>query len=651
MRRLLLILVWCIPPALGASPTLHKTLDIELDPAAGSLEAEAEITYPGKGAIVFRLDEAFEMEAVRLNERPVEPRGENGRWRIDTEGPGPQHLSIRYHGEPGDVSARQGQPPFIGQEGVFLHPAGEWYPVFEVSTFGHETNVRLPRPYRVVVSGNLAFEREEGEHHIARYTMEEGAADITLVAGHWHQADALVAGVRVRTLFEPALSSQHADTYLKRTVDYLRHYTDRIGEFPFNHFAIASSPLPVGLAFPGFTLLGERVIPLPFIPETSLAHELVHSWWGNGVYVRRPGGNWSEALTTYMADYALEAQRGEDREMRAQWLRDYAALPDAEDYPLSAFRGGNRGAARIIGYHKGAMVFYMLERQLGSEVFNAGIRRFYEENRFQRAGWQELEDAFSAAAELPLNWFFEQWIERSGAPRLEVEGFRREEADDGWRIRGRLLQSEPPWRLLIPVVAELADGTEERMHVGLEKAETAVDMRVAKRPVAVHVDPDYQVFRELLPPEAPAILRIHSLSPEAVFRVLEPGEAWAEAGTRLANGLLHPEASREESETVLLADGDRPLLLMASTETALEWLAAEDHTAILEKAAAGDARVLTLPETRIAIASADTPAALGQLARTVRHYTARSYVIMEDGEAIERGVWPAPGAPLTMQFE
>jgi len=57
---------------------------------------------------------------------------------------------------------------------------------------------------------------------------------------------------------------------------------------------------------------------LPFIRTTSLGHEVLHNWWGNGVYVDWERGNWCEGLTTFMADYAYKEEEGESaaREMR-----------------------------------------------------------------------------------------------------------------------------------------------------------------------------------------------------------------------------------------------------------------------------------------------------------------------------------------------
>ena len=80
---------------------------------------------------------------------------------------------------------------------------------------------------------------------------------------------------------------------------------------------------------PTLTYLGIDVLRLPFIRATSLGHEVLHNWWGNGVYPDWQSGNWSEGLTTFLADYAYKEEESEAaaREMRIGWLRDYAAVP------------------------------------------------------------------------------------------------------------------------------------------------------------------------------------------------------------------------------------------------------------------------------------------------------------------------------------
>ncbi len=98
---------------------------------------------------------------------------------------------------------------------------------------------------------------------------------------------------------------------------------------------MVSSPTPTGFGMPTLTYLGVEVLRLPFIRTTSLGHEVLHNWWGNGVYPDYAQGNWSEGLTTFMADYAYKERESDEaaRDMRRGWLRDFAALAPGQDAP------------------------------------------------------------------------------------------------------------------------------------------------------------------------------------------------------------------------------------------------------------------------------------------------------------------------------
>ena len=68
----------------------------------------------------------------------------------------------------------------------------------------------------------------------------------------------------------------------------------------------------------------------------------------------------------------------------------------------------------------------MLRRLIGDEAFFAGLKRFYADNRFKKAGTDDLRKAMEAASGRDLNRFFERWIYDNGIPRLRystaVEG-------------------------------------------------------------------------------------------------------------------------------------------------------------------------------------------------------------------------------------
>jgi aminopeptidase N len=86
-------------------------------------------------------------------------------------------------------------------------------------------------------------------------------------------------------------------------------------------------------------------------------------------------------------------------------------------YRLGHIKGDSR-VFRAIVYNKGAAVLHMLRRLIGDEAFFGGLRRYYSENKFQKAGTEDLQRAMEAEAGQSLTRFFEQWIYASGLPRV-----------------------------------------------------------------------------------------------------------------------------------------------------------------------------------------------------------------------------------------
>ena len=60
----------------------------------------------------------------------------------------------------------------------------------------------------------------------------------------------------------------------------------------------------------------------------------------------------------------------------------------------------------------------MLRRLLGDEVFFSGLRRFYTDRRYQKAGTEDFERAIEAESGRMLDRFFERWIYGTGIPRI-----------------------------------------------------------------------------------------------------------------------------------------------------------------------------------------------------------------------------------------
>ena len=620
-----------------ANPLWQITL--ELDPAAGQLRGELQMPLEA-GNHPFRLMDGLELEAITAGGRslsavPVEP----GLFRLDVPPAVAGEVSIRWGGTLPDADPRHSRL-FLTGDGGFLPEGPGWYPRFEQEAFALRLTGRTPEGQRFVATGSLTGSPVLDDHGYSAVYEHPGTDSITVATGPWEERELLVDGVRIRTLFPSSLDDGHAENYLEHSAEYLQLFSERAGPYPYRSFTIAASPMPVGYAFPGFTLLGERVIPLPFIPRTSLAHELMHNWWGTGVRIDYDTGNWSEALTTYMADYFLDDLRGDAADTRHRWLLDLAWVPPPLDRPLVSFRSGNQGANRIVGYNRGAMLFRMLEARIGSEAFSAGAQLLNERHMFTVASWADIIRAFSDASGENLGGFFTPWLERAGLPELALHSISTQSEEGHWVVRGVLeqAQDEPPWPLQVPVEIETVEGVDRQM-VTLEDRRADFRFVAAERPVAVTADPHHEVLRRL--PDPPPILRTVSLDTDTRLVALQDGL------DPFARAVLGFQPERAEG-----FDPNQPLLVMGSTTDVIRWL---DRTgapgAPDDLAESGYARMWTLPGTRTAVVSTGDATGLNNIVGALRHHGHRSYLVQDaDGRTVSVGVWESDTNPLRVEF-
>ncbi len=398
---------------------------------------------------------------------------------------------------------------------------------------------------------------------------------------------------------------------------------------------------------PTLTYIGAEVLKLPFIRATSLGHEVLHNWWGNGVYPDYASGNWSEGLTTFMADYFYKDRdsAAAAREMRLGWLRDFAAIPAGSHQPLAAFRSRTHGAAAAVGYGKAAMVFQMLRDTIGEDAFNRGIRLLWTQHQFKVASWDDLRAAFEQAAGRSLASFFEQWLQRAGGPMPAIAEAKANSANGKTTLALTLTQSAPPYTLRVPVEVVTSNRSETRWIV-LDRDRQVVTLELDSAPDGVRLDPDLRIWRVLAREQLPPILRqwIIARAPRLLVASTEAGAA--SAARALAQRVF--EVPPRVIDAAQILQNDEPVLLIgleADVDATLARLKLPPRPAQLS--GKGSAQVWTVKNEKggapIAVISARDAASLAALMRPLPHYGSQSYLAFEGSRAIERGVWAAPG--------
>lgn len=624
---------------LAHSAIPHLELQVTLDPGTRVLQARAQLTVAGSERPPLSLDPLFKVSRAS--------------WDA-----GAHRLSVEYAGTlpPLPASQQRNAPEradlFASPDGSYLAPNTGWYPDPGVP-FTYRIDLSLPAGQKGLAPGTQQRMSDSAAGFQAAYAFDHPAEGVWLVAGPYQVAQASFVAdggerVTVRTWFHPELAAL-AQGYLDDSVKYLQRYGRAIGPYPFGDFSIVSSPLSHGLGMPSLTYLGRDVLRLPFIRATSLGHEVLHNWWGNGVYPQWSTGNWSEGLTTFMADYAYQEDQSAAaaRDARLRWLRDLLAVAPADETSLAAFTARHHGISSVIGYGKAAMVFFMLRDEIGPAAFEQGLRLFWQRHQFRTAGWQDLQAAFTQAAGRDLTVFFAQWVRRAASPRLAL----RSGAQGGIE----LVQQGEPFDLLVPLRVRLASGATRELGVRVRERVTAIDAGAGAQ--QVELDPDLRLWRRLPARDVPPILRDVFIAPRPQLLVVAPSGPWRATASALAQRLLdnEPVAIGEDRlhaapEVPVLVVGDAAGIARLLPRLGLAGL----PDVLLSPGAGqakGSARAWTARDANgktFAFVAADSPPALAALQRALPHYGRQSWLVFQESRMVEQGAWPVTPQALVL---
>ena len=268
--------------------------------------------------------------------------------------------------------------------------------------------------------------------------------------------------------------------------DIVRLYSSLVGDVPYDALTIAmvEDELPGGHAPGYFAMINNpppvsqhnwRNDPASFsgFPEFFIAHELAHQWFGQAVGWKNYHEQWlSEGFAQYFAALFARERRGEDafrdilRQFR-RWAVEYSDQgPVYLGYRLGHIKGESR-VFRALVYNKGAAVLHMLRRFVGDEAFFRGLRRYYADNRFKKAGTDDLRKAMEAESGRSLERFFERWIYDSAIPRLRFSSVQ-----EGQELIVRFEQAGEVFDVPVTVTVTYADGSTSEHLVTLTEATT-----------------------------------------------------------------------------------------------------------------------------------------------------------------------------------
>jgi hypothetical protein len=173
----------------------------------------------------------------------------------------------------------------ITQDAAFFLAGSGWYPVIlDDTSETFRVSVTAPKGVYAVMEGRLETHADKADRSLSIWSVARPSGPLAMFAGRYVVNERMHDKVRIATYFFPA-NAGLSTRYLDAVQRHIGRYEALHGPYPFAKFAVVENFFPTGYGFPSFTLLGSRVLRLPFIPDTSLRHEVAHCWWGNGVFV------------------------------------------------------------------------------------------------------------------------------------------------------------------------------------------------------------------------------------------------------------------------------------------------------------------------------------------------------------------------------
>jgi aminopeptidase N len=502
---------------------IHYLFRVALGDASNEIEGEAEvrvrITRDGVAELALDLatpagSKGMTVETVASGGKPVAFVHRDDRLKLAlperVKAGDELSFTIVYRGVPAD--GLRLIPNIHGERTVFSEnwpdKARQWLPMIDhpYDKATGELIVTAPAHYQVVSNGLLVEELDlpgglrrthwRQSVPVASWLYALGVARFAV-----HHAG-LAQGVPLQSWVFPQERGKAEPLFEPATRRAIELFSERIGPYAYEKLAnVQAAGMGGGTEHASAIFYGEKNVRDGRVP---VVHEVAHQWWGNAV----TEGDWddvwlSEGFATYFTLLYAEHFEGRDafvaglKRSREQVLELEKKLPDTP--VIHRNLSDMKRVLNQLVYQKGGWTLHMLRGQLGAPAFWSGIREYYRRYRDKNASTEDFRAVMEQSSAQDLGWFFEQWLRRSGVPRLEGR-WRWDAAAKQVELTLTQAQAGEPFRLAVEIGLQANPQSPARVQK-LELAARSGSYRLAaeQEPAAVLLDPGTWLLMEAGP--------------------------------------------------------------------------------------------------------------------------------------------------------
>lgn len=366
-----------------------------------------------------------------------------------------------------------------------------------------EFKVKAPNHYQVIANGFLAEETSLANNlKLYHYKSAVPLPTKVMVVG--------IARFAVQHLGEthhvPVSTWVYPQTKEQGFYDFatsksiLNFFIEKFGEYPYQKLANVQSKTQFGgMENAGAIFYFEKIVTGERNQEDTIAHEIVHQWFGNSASEIDWPHIWlSEGFANYFTslyilentgEVAFQQRMKEEREKVVNFYkRKQTPVIDTENTDLMSLLNAN-------SYQKGAWVLHMLRKKLGDEVFWTGIKTYYEKFKLKNATTNDFKKVMAEVSGENLDALFSQWLQKAGHPILKTS----------WLYHNNMLRliigqtQKNPFQFPLDVEIIYTDGTSEIKTIEVTEIAIPYEIETKGEVKELKFDPNAWLLFEIAP--------------------------------------------------------------------------------------------------------------------------------------------------------
>ncbi len=317
-----------------------------------------------------------------------------------------------------------------------LNPVSDQGDPTNTDVANYEVTFAVPQDFAMITSGVEVDQSTQANQTAHTLVAALTRNFVVVTTDQFESATREVGDVNVTSYYLPE-SVEGGKAVLETAVKSIEVFSKEFGPYPYTELDVAQVELgggAAGMEATGLIMIGsdyydpENAAPLAQLGSMiegvegadvlafTTAHEVAHQWWysvvGSNAYEQpwldESLTNWSSA---FYVDQVVGVAAGKIARDLFIGLPYRTVLQEGDrrlDQSVEAFSGEEYGA---IVYGKGALMYDVLRQELGDDRFFAFLRRYYQEQQFERADSGDWLQTLNQVAGRDMTAFYQKWIE------------------------------------------------------------------------------------------------------------------------------------------------------------------------------------------------------------------------------------------------